>query len=132
MIEKNEINDLDVSSIKFIFAKPYSIGYWLYSINSVDSLAIVPKDSLIEIIERKLNFRSEDLEYVLSRSLPFIFDNDNRIIKRFSITNATPTKEELSNQMKKEMSESAHLFYKKTNNNSRYNSYFNEFSLLKT
>ena len=134
MIEKNDINELDISSIKFIFAKPYSIGYWLYSINNIESLVIIPKENLIEIIEKKLKFRSEDLEYVFTRSLPFIYDNENRVVKRFSITNNAPTKKELASNLKKEMTESATLFYKNNNNysnNSRYNSFFNNFSLLK-
>lgn len=101
-----EKTELDFSSITFIFAKPYMQGFYMYGINSLDSLTLIKKEELIELVEDKLQCKNyDDLYYVMSRNLPFLYDNSEKILKKFIITNPTPTKDDINEIITKDFKE---------------------------
>jgi hypothetical protein len=101
-----EKTELDFSSITFIFAKSYTQGFYMYGINSLDNLTLIKKDELIELVEDKLQCKNyDDLYYVMSRNLPFLYDNSEKILKKFIITNPTPTKEDINKIITKDFKE---------------------------
>lgn len=76
------INDI-INSVKFLFAKPYSEGYYVYSIDDLDSLILIEKSELKEILY-KLNCRDfQKINYIMDRNFPLFFDAEKKKIVEF-------------------------------------------------
>jgi hypothetical protein len=100
---KNSCN-IDLDTIQFVYAKPYIEHYFLYGVNSVKNLTIIPKDQLRDLISDKLKcIDLENMDIVFSRNLPFLYNNTTKKIRMFRFVNECPSKEEVEQNLFIEM-----------------------------
>lgn len=118
-------------SIEFIFAKPYSEGYYIYSVNSLDKSTLIPKDKLKTLLHDSLKCTDiKTSEFVFSRNMPFFYDNTTKKIREFQYINDAPTKKDINQKFIKEMND----IVREKNvapTQKRYNDLFGNFSLIK-
>ena len=76
-------NNINLSSINWLFAKYYKPNYFSYTINSIDNFKIITKDVLLNILEQ-LGCRDYlKLEYLTQRYLSFVYDVKSKQIVEF-------------------------------------------------
>lgn len=96
--------DIDYTNVKFVLCKPYKERYYTYCINDINSMTVIPKDDLRKIISTLSNQQySNDLDYLFSHNFPFIWDNKEKKLRRFSLISKDLTKNDISNIFAKEM-----------------------------
>ena len=124
------MNINDNVSIQFIFAKPYIESYYLYGVNSVEELRMIPKTELKTLISENLHYSDPlQLDYFLNRNFAFLYDNTSHILKHFQFVNDVPSKEEIKQGLLKEMQEQ--FVSRQSPLQRQYSNLFNSYSLLK-
>lgn len=119
-------------SIEFIFAKPYSEGYYTYSVNSLDKSTLIPKDKLKTLIHDSLKCTDiKTSEFVFDRNMPFFYDNTTKKIRQFQYVNDMLSKKDIQQKFIDEMNDIVRE-KKVAPARKRYNSLFGEFSLIKS
>lgn len=110
-------NDI-INSVKFLFAKPYSEGYYVYSIDDLDSLILIEKSELKEILY-KLNCRDfQKINYIMDRNFPLFFDAEKKKIVEFEKFN-----DSVNETVRNEILENLKI---KPKNTSVYENFFGE------
>lgn len=103
-MNSNDLNNIDFSSIKYVFAKPLKEGYYMYSINNVTNLLLIPKENLKTlIIKLGYDITNEKLDYLMDRYFPFLFICENKTLKSFELTGKSSSKEEIFSKIKESM-----------------------------
>ena len=102
----NDIDNISIESISFIFADGYKEGYYKYAVNSLENMRIIPKEILRKLIVEKCHCMDFDtLDYCMARYMPFLFDNSTKRIQKFNMINNVPSKEEIAHKESVEMKE---------------------------
>ena len=97
-------NQNALNSVKFLFAKPYSEGHYLYSLDDLESLSIIDKDSLRELLI-KLECRDFiKMNELLDRNFPLFFDAKQKKLMEFQSSNPI-TKKDISDNLMSQMKE---------------------------
>lgn len=126
---ENIINN--ISSIQFIFAKPYIEGYYLYGVNTVEEVHILPKEQLRQILTESLQCKdSLKLDYLLTRGFPFLYDNISHQLKQFQYINPEPSQKEVKDELYKNLAQQV-TPVRSSPLQQQYNSLFKENLLIK-
>ena len=62
------------NSVEFLFAKPYYQGYYMYSLDNLESMSVIDKDSLRQLLVQLKCYDFMRTNYLLDRNLPIFFN----------------------------------------------------------
>ena len=82
-MENNEM----INSVKFLFAKPYYQGIYLYSMDDLDNMIPIDKNELKELLIKLKCLDFIKINYLLDRNFPLFFDIKNKKIREFKKIN---------------------------------------------
>lgn len=72
-----------LNSVKFLFAKPYSEGFYEYAVDNLNDLMIIDKDSLKQTLLKLKCMNFTKVNYLMDRNFPFLYDIKNKKIMEF-------------------------------------------------
>ena len=95
------------NSINFLFAKPYSQGFYCYALDDLDTMSMIDKDSLRNLVIKLGCGNFIRLNHLMDRNFPFYFDVKKKELLEFQETNSDIGREELSKYIHEELKISA-------------------------
>lgn len=108
------------NSVNYLFAKPYYQGYYYYTLDNLETMSVIDKDSLKELLLKLGCGNFIKLIHLMDRNLPFFYDVKKKELLEFQETNSDITREDLKNFIVEELKESAY----KDNIKSPYETFF--------
>lgn len=113
-MENNEM----INSVKFLFAKPYYQGIYLYSMDDLDNMIPIDKNELKELLIKLKCLDFIKINYLLERNFPLFFDIKNKKIREFKKINDI-NESDIRNSLIEQMKETTVL-----NEESNYEKFF--------
>jgi len=86
MKEENSQNEL-LNSVEFLFAKPCFQGHYMYAMDDLDSMSVIDKDSLKNLLVQLKCYDFVKTNYLLDRNLPLFFNAKEKKIEEFQDIN---------------------------------------------
>ena len=111
-MEKENVNTFN--SINFLFAKPAYQGHYYYSLDDINSMQIIDKDSLRKLLVKLQCGDFIKTNYLLDRNFPFFYDVKKKELLEFQETNSDITREDLTNYIHEELSMNSNIEDKKS------------------
>lgn len=97
------MNNTDIfNSAEFLFAKPYSQNFYAYTIDNLNELSLIDKNSLKNLLIKIKCYDFIKTNYLLNRNLPLFFDIKNKKLLEFQITSLE--KQDVADILKNELS----------------------------
>lgn len=97
------MNNTDIfNSAEFLFAKPYSQNCYAYTIDNLDELSLIDKNSLRHLLIKLKCYDFIKTNYLLDRNFPLFFDIKNKKLLEFQITSLE--KQDVVDILKNELS----------------------------
>lgn len=75
------------NSVEFLFAKPCYQGYYMYALDNLESMSVIDKDSLRQLLIRLKCYDFVRTNYLLDRNLPIFFNAKEKRIEEFEDIN---------------------------------------------
>ena len=117
-MEKENVNTFN--SVNFLFAKPAYQGHYYYSLDDINSMQIIDKDSLRKLLVKLQCGDFIKTNYLLDRNFPFFYDVKKKELLEFQETNSDITREDLTNYIHEELSMNSNI----ENQKSPYEKFF--------
>ena len=108
------------NSVNYLFAKPYYQGHYYYALDNLETMSVIDKDSLKELLLKLGCGNFIKLIHLMDRNLPFFYDVKKKELLEFQETNSDITREDLKNFIVEELKESIN----ENNNKSPYETFF--------
>ena len=86
MKEENSQNEL-FNSVEFLFAKPCFQGHYMYAMDDLDSMSVIDKDSLKNLLVQLKCYDFIKTNYLLDRNLPLFFNAKEKRFEDFQDIN---------------------------------------------
>lgn len=71
------------NSVEFLFAKPYYQGHYMYALDNLESMSVIDKDSLRQLLVQLKCYDFIRTNYLLDRNLPIFFNAKEKKIEEF-------------------------------------------------
>lgn len=71
------------NSVEFLFAKPYYQGHYMYALDNLESMSVIDKDSLRQLLVQLKCYDFMRTNYLLDRNLPIFFNAKEKRIEEF-------------------------------------------------
>lgn len=114
-------NNIDVfNSVNYLFAKPYCQGYYYYALDDLDTMSVIDKDSLKNLLIKLGCGNFIKIDYLMDRNFPFFFDVKKKELLEFQETNSEINKEDLIKHIHEELKANIN----QNNNKSPYERFF--------
>lgn len=117
-MEQENVNTFN--SVNFLFAKPAYQGHYYYSLDDINSMQIIDKDSLRKLLVKLQCGDFIKTNYLLDRNFPFFYDVKKKELLEFQETNSDITREDLTNYIHEELSINSNI----ENQKSPYEKFF--------
>lgn len=117
-MEQENVNTFN--SVNFLFAKPAYQGHYYYSLDDINSMQIIDKDSLKKLLVKLQCGDFIKTNYLLDRNFPFFYDVKKKELLEFQETNSDITREDLTNYIHEELSMNSNI----ENQKSPYEKFF--------
>ena len=75
------------NSVEFLFAKPCYQGYYMYALDNLESMSVIDKDSLRQLLIQLKCYDFVRTNYLLDRNLPIFFNAKEKRIEEFEDIN---------------------------------------------
>ena len=75
------------NSVEFLFAKPCYQGYYMYALDNLESMSVIDKDSLRQLLIQLKCYDFVRMNYLLDRNLPIFFNAKEKRIEEFEDIN---------------------------------------------
>lgn len=75
------------NSVEFLFAKPCYQGYYMYALDNLESMSVIDKDSLRQLLIQLKCYDFVRTNYLLNRNLPIFFNAKEKRIEEFEDIN---------------------------------------------
>ena len=75
------------NSVEFLFAKPCYQGHYMYALDDLESMSIIDKDSLKQLLIQLKCYDFVRTNYLLDRNLPIFFNAKEKRIEEFEDIN---------------------------------------------
>ena len=75
------------NSVEFLFAKPCYQGLYMYALDDLESMSIIDKDSLKQLLIQLKCYDFVRMNYLLDRNLPIFFNAKEKRIEEFEDIN---------------------------------------------
>ena len=75
------------NSVEFLFAKPCYQGHYMYALDDLESMSIIDKDSLKQLLIQLKCYDFVRMNYLLDRNLPIFFNAKEKRIEEFEDIN---------------------------------------------
>lgn len=82
METEKQSNEL-FNSVEFLFAKPYYQGHYMYALDNLESMSVIDKDSLRQLLVQLKCYDFMRTNYLLDRNLPIFFNAKEKRIEEF-------------------------------------------------
>jgi len=102
MNEEN-LNIETFNSVNFLFAKPAYQGHYYFSLDDINQMQIIDKDSLRKLL---VKLRCGDFiktNYLLDRNFPFFYDVKKKELLEFQETNNDVSREDINKYIREEL-----------------------------
>ena len=86
METEKQSNEL-FNSVEFLFAKPCYQGYYMYALDNLESMSVIDKDSLRQLLIQLKCYDFVRTNYLLDRNLPIFFNAKEKRIEEFEDIN---------------------------------------------
>lgn len=86
METKRQTNEL-FNSVEFLFAKPCYQGHYMCALDDLESMSIIDKDSLKQLLIQLKCYDFVRINYLLDRNLPIFFNAKEKRIEEFEDIN---------------------------------------------
>lgn len=96
------------NSVNYLFAKPYYQGHYYYALDNLETMSVIDKDSLKELLLKLGCGNFIKLIHLMDRNLPFFYDVKKKELLEFQETNSDITREDLKNFIVEELKESSY------------------------
>lgn len=97
------MEDINIfNSAEFLFAKPYSQNFYVYTIDNLNELSLIDKNSLKNLLIKIKCYDFIKTNYLLDRNLPLFFDIKNKKLLEFQIISLK--KQDVADILKNELS----------------------------
>ena len=73
------------NSVEFLFAKPCYQGHYMYALDDLESMSIIDKDSLKQLLIQLKCYDFVRTNYLLDRNLPIFFNAKEKRIEEFDL-----------------------------------------------
>ena len=75
------------NSVEFLFAKPCYQGHYMYALDDLESMSVIDKDSLKQLLIQLKCYDFVRTNYLLNRNLPIFFNAKEKRIEEFEDIN---------------------------------------------
>ena len=75
------------NSVEFLFAKPCYQGHYMYALDDLESMSVIDKDSLRQLLIQLKCYDFVRINYLLDRNLPIFFNAKEKRIEEFEDIN---------------------------------------------
>ena len=75
------------NSVEFLFAKPCYQGHYMYALDNLESMSVIDKDSLRQLLLQLKCYDFVRTNYLLDRNLPIFFNAKEKRIEEFKDIN---------------------------------------------
>ena len=75
------------NSVEFLFAKPCYQGHYMYALDNLESMSVIDKDSLRQLLIQLKCCDFVRTNYLLDRNLPIFFNGKEKRIEEFEDIN---------------------------------------------
>ena len=75
------------NSVEFLFAKPCYQGHYMYTLDDLESMSVIDKDSLRQLLIQLKCYDFVRTNYLLDRNLPIFFNAKEKRIEEFEDIN---------------------------------------------
>ena len=75
------------NSVEFLFAKPCYQGHYMYALDNLESMSVIDKDSLRQLLIQLKCYDFVRTNYLLDRNLPIFFNAKEKRIEEFEDIN---------------------------------------------
>ena len=75
------------NSVEFLFAKPCYQGHSMYALDNLESMSVIDKDSLRQLLVQLKCYDFVQTNYLLDRNLPIFFNAKEKRIEEFEDIN---------------------------------------------
>lgn len=75
------------NSVEFLFAKPCYQGHYMYALDDLESMSVIDKDSLRQLLIQLKCYDFVRMNYLLDRNLPIFFNAKEKRIEEFEDIN---------------------------------------------
>ena len=75
------------NSVEFLFAKSCYQGYYMYALDNLESMSVIDKDSLRQLLIQLKCYDFVRTNYLLDRNLPIFFNAKEKRIEEFEDIN---------------------------------------------
>ena len=75
------------NSVEFLFAKPCHQGHYMYALDNLESMSVIDKDSLRQLLIQLKCYDFVRMNYLLDRNLPIFFNAKEKRIEEFEDIN---------------------------------------------
>ena len=75
------------NSVEFLFAKPCYQGHYIYALDDLESMSVIDKDSLRQLLIQLKCYDFVRINYLLDRNLPIFFNAKEKRIEEFEDIN---------------------------------------------
>ena len=86
METEKQSNEL-FNSVEFLFAKPCYQGHYMYALDNLESMSVIDKDSLRQLLLQLKCYDFVRTNYLLDRNLPIFFNAKEKRIEEFEDIN---------------------------------------------
>ena len=86
METEKQSNEL-FNSVEFLFAKPCYQGHYMYALDDLESMSVIDKDSLRQLLIQLKCYDFVRTNYLLDRNLPIFFNAKEKRIEEFEDIN---------------------------------------------
>ena len=86
METEKQSNEL-FNSVEFLFAKPCYQGHYMYALDNLESMSVIDKDSLRQLLIQLKCYDFVRTNYLLDRNLPIFFNAKEKRIEEFEDIN---------------------------------------------
>ena len=86
METEKQSNEL-FNSVEFLFAKPCYQGHYMYALDNLESMSVIDKDSLRQLLIQLKCYDFVRMNYLLDRNLPIFFNAKEKRIEEFEDIN---------------------------------------------
>ncbi len=76
-------NEQLFNSVEFLFAKPCYQGHYMYALDNLESMSVIDKDSLKQLLVQLKCYDFMRTNYLLDRNLPIFFNAKEKRIEEF-------------------------------------------------
>ena len=101
-MEKENIQNEVFNSVEFLFAKPYYQGHYMYALDNLESMSVIDKDSLRNLLVQLKCYDFIRTNYLLDRNLPIFFNAKEKRLEEFEDTSEL-TKEDIQKMIHDEL-----------------------------